>query len=298
MYNSSGVSLYTPDIFSMTLDAEKEYLRLVSKGSIYAKQKRVIIATMLRDVEKKVPEIIKKAERVGKLFGDYVILIVENDSLDGTRERLIEWSRKNSKVSILGCGYNTLEKCHLSFPKTQGHNIDRGRIQKMVTLRNIYLNEIKRYYSDFDFVVMWDLDAVGSVYLDGIEHTLGYLSENSDVDVVCANGIYRWGLFTLFYDTYALLHKGEEFNIEDKIYHDIRKGAWEMKYQRGDAPVEVDSCFSGFAIYRTSSLVPDSVFYDMTPPPNIECEHVRLNKKIGGKKVMNPSMLFLLLLND
>lgn len=299
MYNSSILSFYTPDTFPVS---DERYLRgYTDLGERKVRSSKVVITSLLRDVESRIPEIKKKAERVGKMFADYRIFIVENDSADRTRALLLEWARQNPKVEILGCGHNA-EACSLpKSPKTDGHGVDRPRIEKMTVLRNIYLDEIKDRYTKgdgWDYVIMWDLDMLGTVYLDGIQHTIGYMSENKDVDVSCAYGIYRWGPVVLFYDTYALLHKGEEFHIDMKTIHDLRKGWWEAKYQRGDAPFEVDSCFSGFAIYRLDSLLDDRVLYDMSPPGNLECEHVRLNKKISGKKVVNPSMINYVLLND
>jgi len=297
MYNSSILSFYTPDSFPVT--NEDEYDRLVAIGDEYTKTKTVIITALVRDVATRIPDIQKKVERVAEMFKDYKVLIVENDSSDDTRQRLLDWSKRNPKVTVLGCGYN-VDKCVIpKSPKTDGHGVDRPRIEKMTKIRNIYLDEIKKNYSvGWDWVVMWDLDMVGSVYLDGISHTMGYLSEHDEVSVACAYGIYRWGALTLFYDTYALLHLDEEFHIDMKTIHDIRKGWWEAKYQRGDQPFEVDSCFSGFAIYRTKDILDDTVRYDMSPPSNLECEHVRLNKKIKGRKIVNPSMINLVLLND
>ena len=299
MYNSSSVSLYTPETFTFESDEEeKRYDEMVNRGLEDASTKRVVIASLVRDVEVRLPEIIKKAESVGKMFLDYRILIVENDSKDATRKLLLRWAARNPKVEILGCGVNAGECTMPKAPKTDGHYVDRTRIQKMVDLRNIYLDYIKQNYEDYDYTIMWDLDTLGSVYLDGIQHSLGYLSQHPDVDVVCSYGIYHWAFFTLFYDTYALLHRNENFHIDHKTIHDIRKGMWEAKYSRGNDPVEVDSCFSGFAIYRTSSFADPDIRYDMSPPSNLECEHVRLNKKISGKKVINPSMINLVLLND
>ena len=145
------------------------------------------------------------------------------------------------------------------------------------------------------------MDSIASVYLDGILNTMGFLSESKDtIDVVCAYGIYRWMFFTLFYDTYALLHPNEKFHIKDKWKHDIRKGIWELKYNRGDPLVDVDSCFSGFAIYRIEPLLDPEVRYDMTPESegNVECEHVRFHRKLKGRKVVNPGMIHYILLND
>lgn len=301
MYNSSILSLYTPDTFPISETHKNMYNTLLKHGTYFAKTQKVIITALLRDVEHKLPEIEKKIEKVGNMFLDYRVLLVENNSKDATRSYLLSWSRRNPKIIILGCGINA-DKCSISLSsaqkKTEGHYVDRQRIEKMTHLRNIYLQEIKQHYSDFgNFVIMWDIDTVGAVYLDGILHSMGYLSQHPNVDVVCANGIYRWGFLTLFYDTYAYIDHGDQFHINTKTVHDIKKGLG-VQYKRGEPPIDVVSCFSGFAIYRLASLLPHGVYYDMSDEYNLECEHVRLNMKIKGKKVMNPSMINFVLLND
>lgn len=301
MYNSSIVSLYTPDSFHIPENLKEKYHSAVRNGFGVAKTKRVVFAALVRDVEDRMPEIEKKVEKMGNMFGDYRVLIVENDSKDGTRNYLLSWAKRNPRVTILGCGHNA-DFCSIkkASVKTDGHGVDRQRISKMVDLRNIYLDEIKSNpeLRDFDYAIFWDLDMIGSVYIDGVAHTMNYLDESPSINVVCAYGIYRWGLLTLFYDTYALIHKGESFHIDMKTVHDIRKGLWEAKYDRGEDPVEVDSCFSGFAVYRVDALLPNNVVYDMSSDDNLECEHVRLNMKIKGGKAVNPSMINLVLENS
>ena len=127
---------------------------------------------MIRDVAGRVPLIREKVERLGEAFADYVVLIVENDSKDGTRRLLLEWAARNPKVKVLGChsvgggrgdGGEVVpaESCSVpSAPKTDGHSVDRPRIEKMVKLRNVYLDEIKRKYSSWNFAAMWDLDPI------------------------------------------------------------------------------------------------------------------------------------------
>ncbi len=298
MYNSSVLSLYTPDTFYVPENLRSSHNQKIVSGTKYAKQKRVIIAALVRDVAERLPEIKVKAERMGRLFKDYRILIVENDSSDGTREKLLKWAAVNPKVTILGCGYN-VDKCSVpNAPKTEGHHVDRTRIEKMVKLRNIYLDEIKKNYRNYDYSIFWDLDMVSSVYLDGVMNTMGWFSENPSIDAICAYGFYRWGHLTLFYDTFALQHKNEPFHIDMKTVHDVRKGLWEAKYDLGEDLVEVDSCFSGFTIYQISSLLPDNVVYDMSGPNNLECEHSRLHMKLKGKKMLNPSMMNFVLENS
>jgi hypothetical protein len=101
----------------------------------------------------------------------------------------------------------------------------------------------------------------------------------------------------LFYDTYALLRLNEALHVKDKFWHDVKTAARESWARRGDEPYEVASCFSGFAIYRISTLLPDSVRYT-NPSLALECEHVTLNEKIASKKVVDPSMINFILLND
>ena len=68
MFNSSSVSLYTPDSFKVV---NKNVLKTTTeRGFKYAKTQRIIIAGMVRDVESKLPMIEKRAEKLGEIFGD------------------------------------------------------------------------------------------------------------------------------------------------------------------------------------------------------------------------------------
>jgi len=205
----------------------------------------------------------------------------------------------------------------MNLKKTDGHSVDRQRIEKMVKLRNIYLDYVKKFFPNFDYTIIWDLDIIGMVYLDGIQNSIYHLEkdkkdkykdkykydeDDKDIDAICAYGIYRWGGVSLYYDTYAHISNNsnsKEFHISNKLSHDIKTGL-SVKYPRGTPPIKVKSCFSGFTIYKTRSLLGDHIKYDMTPEisNNLECEHVRLHKKLNGEMCMNPSMINLVMLND
>lgn len=305
IFNSSLLSFYTPtNIFPLNENNQK-YDQKIRDGYLYMKKKRLIITTLVRNVEDRIPDMIKKCEATGGLFEDYRILIVENNSNDKTRDLLIDWSKKNPKVIVLGCGYNNPQPCSISIAtvETKDHFIDRPRIEKMVYLRNIYLEEIKKNteLNTFDFVLMWDLDILGSMYLDGIANTMYHFmkDENLGVDAICSHGIVFAGAANLYYDTYAHVDKGKNFDFNSKFSHDISVRTTKMFDKRGDEPYEVNSCFSGATFYRMSALLKDQVFYDMTPSNenNLECEHVRLHQKLDGKILLNPSNIHLVLQN-
>ncbi len=303
MYNSSSVSLYTPDSFPVSKKNFHKHQKTTNLGFRYAKTRRLVIAGMVRNVKSNLPGIEKRAEKLGALFQDYRILVVENDSTDGTREYLLNWAKRNPRVTVLGCGRNA-HKCSLNLKATEGHSISRSRIEKMAYLRNIYLREVKERYSDFDYLAVWDMDIVGSVYLDGVANTMGHFLKDPEIGAMCAYGIYQWGPLKIYYDTYATLEEGDNFHIDSKTLHDIQKGLG-MQYQRGESPIKMVSCFSGFTIYRDRSVLPREVYYDTTPKEdplgNLECEHVRLHKKmtVGRNQIkMNPSMIHLVILND
>ena len=302
MYNSSSVSLYTPNMFNINSGYKREYYEYISKGTKEMKNSTIVISTLIRDVAENIQYIKKRTERLGEEFLDYRILIVENDSSDGTRVLLKEWVKENPKVILLGCGVNSLEdECHISQArsKTEGSSIIRGRIEKMVYLRNIYLNYIKRNLQYFDYCAIWDLDIIGSVYIDGVANTIGHFispeSQAYNADGICAYGIRRILHFNFYYDTYAHIDKGDSYHIDLHFIHHLKK-TFSKQYNRGEPPILVESCFSGFTIYQISSLLKYDAKYDMSSDDNLECEHFRFNKKF--KKIyLNPSMIHLVLHN-
>lgn len=295
-YNPQLLDPYTPDSQFPIQEGSESYVKDTTKlGYEVASQSSAVFCIMLRDVEERIPSIIQRAERTGKMFKKAAFLVVENDSSDRTRELLLKWKERNPNVTVLGCGVNAPGKCEMKMMRTIGHDVNPSRIQKMVDLRNIYLDYVKSHFSDYDFCCMWDLDIIGSLYIDGVAHTLGEMSKSPNINVVCANGLNKLGVVT-YYDGYAHLEKGDDFHVDNKVSHAV-KTKWNVQHQRGERLHPVTSCFSGFAIYKISSLLPKNVRYDMSPDGSLECEHVRLHKKMSGV-YMNPNMIHFVLIND
>ena len=161
---------YTPDKFNCNIDKAKE-----TEGLKYFKTKKLIICSLLRDTVWMIDSVKKHCERLGSEFADYAVVIVENDSSDGTRDKLIQWADNNKRVHILGCQQVNQRECHLQMRRTIDHDKAVWRIQKMVNLRNIYMNYIasNSVLSKYDYILMWDMDIDGEYYLDGVG-TTGY----------------------------------------------------------------------------------------------------------------------------
>lgn len=295
-FNSALFSVDTPYIFNSHALEDDAFCYYKAIGAGVAKQSKVVICGLMRDNESNIPFIKNRSKYIIDSFSDYIILIVENDSKDNTRLKLLEWAKEDPKVIILGCGYNE-SKCNLQLPRTQGHLIDGSRMDKMTFLRETYLNEIKTYFPNYEFTIMWDMDCVSYIYRDGILNSIGYMSENN-WDCVCANGFYHTPVVDFYYDDFAHLDKDERVKEHNRgnLWHDMFSHYRE--YIFGDPPSKCRSCFSGFAIYRTNSILNTSYYTRPTDcsKNNIICEHVCLNTQLPNV-YLNPSMLNVLLRN-
>ena len=296
--------MYTPKSNGLGLPLNirnhDEYTRKVTEGAQVMKDSTVVVCGMLRDAEDNIPSIISRAEKILALFKDYRILIVENDSTDHTRTLLLEWARVNPRVTVLGCGVNSSE-CKLNLPKTVGHSVGFNRIKKMSVLRQNYLRYALKHYSSFDYLAVWDMDIIGNLYVDGIQNSLGWMKEKN-ADGICAYGIYDWGIFTIYYDTYAHIDHTDRFDPDKKYLHDVNKGL-SVRYTLGDKPVSVRSCFSGFAIYNMHSLLESGAEYTIPDEKDLKCEHTLFHEHFysggrEGKMFMNPSMIHHVILNE
>ena len=72
--------LNTPRGLGCGLDAER-----VRRGLDYLGGRKLIIAGLVRDSVGNVPQMKRNVARLGSIFKDWVMLVVENDSKDGTR---------------------------------------------------------------------------------------------------------------------------------------------------------------------------------------------------------------------
>lgn len=275
--------------FRLSDDEAEAFEWYSENGADQAKRSSVVICGLVRNCSEELSRIREMVEDVSTIFGMYKILIVENDSTDDTREKLLNWAEEDGKVEILGCGLNAKE-CKLSLPESGFLDVSERRMKKMAYLRNLYLKHIREHYSGYDYTIIWDLDLDGRIYLDGIQNSLGRMAENPEISGMCANSLQYGLLGWKFYDTFAHLRMGARVvQFPQKIWYNLINP---VRYKPGTEPVLVRSCFSGFGIYKTSRILES--LYKPRADGKVTCEHISFCDRIPGMYV-NPSMVYVIL---
>jgi hypothetical protein len=255
---------------------------------------RVVIASTIRDNEQQIGNIRPAVERVAAQFKEAAILIVENDSEDDTRGELLKWSQENPAVKVLGCEVNS-PSCKMNFVKTVEHAHYHSRILKMATIRNKYMEYLKTHYSDWDYLIVWDIDIEGTMFMEGIYNTLDKFQNDKSIDGICSFGVrLHFWLGWVYYDPFA--HEelaGDPSGVNHDVYIQMKLW-WDM--QRGDPLHPVRSCFGGMTTYRISSIMATNTTYRYSNPENpVKCEHTYFHEPL--KMYLNPSQVYAVIKN-
>ena len=240
---------------------------------ILQKNSRIVICGLCRNIKDRLVKNIPKFENTGKLFKDYRVVIFENDSEDGTRELIKDWSQKNNKVVLLNCC--NMNSCECRLNEREMYNIgifSTERMKKMAFFRNQYLNYVKNNCSDFDYMLVVDMDMEGSYSNQGLFNCLSY-----DFDMMCINGKIpipsTLGMAVLTYDALAFEKDNLKIknNIGDSIYKYIQMN--KLVYDKNN-PIKIVSGFNGMAIYNIKSILNSQ--YDSKD----NCEHIDFHKNM------------------
>lgn len=240
------------------------------------KKKTLIVGTLARDSQKNIPIFLKGIESISQFFEKTIIYVLENDSLDKTRQIYLEESEKRKgqkmEVWLVNEGeINLPEYKYPTFKKTTGHSHNSSRIEKMVFLRNDLLKSIRKLNDDATDKILFITDCDINMRYDdirGIKDLLYNLVSSGEMDAIA---IFGFRNYISPFDDYA---RGNEGFIESRI-NDLKLS--KMKYS---GLKKVKSYFGGGIFYKYSSIKDNE--YELEFDKGIPmCEHTSFNKKIN-----------------
>jgi hypothetical protein len=255
------------------------YLAQVDVGREQASQRSISIVTLLHNRVDLALYLRARCDAVLNRFRSGRVLVLCDDSTDGTERVIDEWARARPGV-VVNVPAPRLE------PAVSG-------FARMARLRNALFERLDAEPMT-DVVAVIDGDLEGPISLDGLAHSVALLSEPRGPDGVAALGINNWvGLPLLmpflgygYYDPIAFREDTWERRSSDAAIRYRLAGL-----RRGDDPLQVKSAFAGLALYRGERV--RGLRYDESTR---DCEHVSFHRALaerGGQLVLNPSLMLL-----
>ena len=245
-----------------------EYDRRVQEGTWAAKDLKVTFCVLARDCADNIPRFKLFVKGVSKLFKECRVLVVENDSVDGTRTELMKVQEAfptQTTLSFLAKGN-----------KKWGMVRDPARGDDMAYYRNYCRKYAISIMPDADYYIPMDSD-LAAWSIDGLCHTLSYAGE---FDVMFSNGLRKDKGKWVQYDAWAW----RENTWSPVAFKTVKNRVFDL----GDPLVPMLSAFGGMAVYSGDA-------YRACEYTGGDCEHVGLHRNIrrkGYKRVfINPSQI-------
>lgn len=257
----------------------------IETGKNIAKNSKIVICSLARNIESCFQDTKKKFEFIGNNFDKYKIVIFENDSKDNSRSLIKNWTKENPNVILLDCLKFGDYDCNLKTKTGYEYGMtSRDRIKKMAMYREEYLNYVKTNLNSYDYMLVSDFDLNGNQSMDGMFHSLS----KKDWDAVFINGHNpfegTFGRITGIYDGMAYVDINSKLkynfnnnfvNILISIYNIILQNCKVNLSKQCFIPVK--SAFNGYGLYKIDSIKNSSYIDDYY------CEHLNLNLDLYKK---------------
>jgi hypothetical protein len=244
--------------------------------------RRILITGIIRNGEKTLSQEVRSLQNAFRIFKDVSFFFVESDSSDKTLNVLADLANRLPKFE-----YMSLGKLQDAIPE---------RIERIVYCRNTYLDFVYRNSTDFDYIVVADLDGVNTLLSPTKVLTCW---DRTDWDVCTANQTGP------YYDVYALRVKGW---VESDCWYEARTlysngmnplKAWTKSIREKQILIpecsewiEADSAFGGLAIYSINAFLAGRYQY-VKNLGTVVSEHVPFHQAIrsaGFRIYINPSL--------
>lgn len=251
--------------------------------------KNILIAALARNCEDSLKVNIPLIEKFRAQFKWSQVVVVENDSIDGTKDLLNDWKIKSNNVTIISTDYGTKtipDKSDLIVnPMTSVQRID-----KMVSYRNLYLDYIKQVKHPIDVVIVIDIDVL-QISFTGLMNAINAFDHKTGA--IFSNGMSimktPFGLSEIYYDAFAVweypLLKEFSYSMESihKTFKSINRNVKKSPYYK------VISAFGGVGIYNYQAIKNLQYKTVLNPLNQKEaiCEHIPFNQEIVNQGFNN-----------
>lgn len=246
-----------------------------------AKTQSIAFLACARSCADQLDTSLQKLQSLGRLFASSRNLVFENDSNDGTREKLRQWADAGSLELITHDGLDRMLPL---------------RTQRLSYARNRLLEEIRTNAPDYFCVA--DLDGVLGESLT----EESFLSNFQQKD--CWDACFPVGRF-FYYDLWALRHPelcpfdyhqvmnqlSQAFTPEDSVAL-IVDPLQSFRFDRMQGWLAVDSAFGGMGLYRTAAFS-DCRYFGIKDGRET-CEHVVFHRQAlrdGARLYINPKFV-------
>lgn len=189
----------------------------------------VVIVGCAKNIEKSLPTSLKKIDMLINLFEKSNVIIFENDSTDNTLNILTKWKGDRNNIEVISESKenNPILRKERTYRLAYGRNVllDKARLLNPYYFINMDLDNVVGKLNKNNFLKIFDLKEDWSM-----------LGSNN-------NGNYR--------DLWALRCKGW---LEGDYHQGYKFYKGNRRIDKKEPPIEVDSCFNGFAIYKMKYL--------------------------------------------
>src|SRR5262249_44859322 len=171
-----GLRRHLVDYLRLCPEVAFDYQNRVTAGRRNMRAQRAVLCGLARSLSGASHLAVARLRAIGAMFGDYRVVIYENDSDDSTPAVLNDWMEVDARVVVIS------ERLGIrSFQKKRSAE----RADMMATFRNRYHDVILDRFSDYDYVVVLDTDLERGVSRRGLANTFGW----DEWDSVGSNGI-------------------------------------------------------------------------------------------------------------
>jgi hypothetical protein len=249
---------------------------------------RIIITGLARNIAPRIEKNIRNCTLLGSYFKDYKIIVFENDSTDETRSIIKRLSETDENIHLIDS--IVFPDCKLNFPHLYHYGVvDRQRISKMAFYRNVCNHFIFKLFSDYDFVMVLDMDIEGDIPIFPVLESAIWLDKSEEYVAVSANGRSpipgTLGNMDTMYDAMAFcetLRDVEEAKYDNhKSFFSVILKYFRMMFfshRHGHTRyARVMSAFNGLCLYKLKKVM--GLDYN----DEFICEHISLHQQMAER---------------